>query len=93
MSARPPDLLGSLLADVEALEGAACSGAPVEFVDVRQEDAENLVRSWCWQCTTTGRCRAVGDALAPHEHGTVMGGRYYAARASESVAVLARRSA
>ena len=93
MTARPVDLLGTLLADVEALDGAACTGAPSEFVDVLEVDAEQLVRAYCYRCTVVGRCREVGDALMPHAHPSVYGGRLYRARKTESVAADHRRTA
>jgi hypothetical protein len=92
MNRAPVDLLGGLLADVEALAGAACELAPVDFVDVDQAAAEYLIRTWCLACPAADRCREVGDRLAPHAFGTVMGGRYFPARALESVPVLTRRT-
>jgi hypothetical protein len=74
-------------------QDAACVGSLDEFVDVTADHAEQLVRGYCYRCTVVARCREVGDALAPHAYGTVYGGRFYAARAPESVAVLTRSTA
>ena len=74
----PVDLLGSLLADVAALDGAHCTGSGAEVVDVDQADAERVVRYYGHRCTVVGRWREVGDALAPHSSASIYGGRVYA---------------
>ena len=62
------------------LEGAACAGSGVEFIDPAPSDVDALVRAWCHRCVVVGRCRAIGDQLAPFKkHGAIYGARYYAA--------------
>jgi hypothetical protein len=60
-------------------EGAACLGCRAEFVDVPADLARGLVESWCWRCPVVGRCRELGDRLAPHPWRSVYGARVYAA--------------
>jgi hypothetical protein len=76
----PIDLLSTLLADVDALEGASCAAAGFEFVDVGPLEADALIRDWCRTCSVIAACRAVGDHLAPHDVASVYGGRFYAER-------------
>jgi hypothetical protein len=78
MKRSPIDLIAVLLADVEALEGAACAGSDAPFVDVTDDQALEVIRAYCWRCPAVGRCRAVGDALSPHDFASVFGARYYA---------------
>jgi hypothetical protein len=75
---QPVDLIAVLLADVDALDGAACAGSNAPFVDVTDAQALEVIRAYCWRCPAVGRCRAVGDALAPHEWPSVFGARHYA---------------
>ncbi len=77
MKRQPVDLLGTLLADVEALDGAACAGNTAPFVDVTDDQARTVIERLCWRCVVVGRCRGVGDALAPHEFASVYGARHY----------------
>ena len=69
----------ALLGDV-ALEGAACAGTGVEFVDVTETHAAHVIRSHCFHCPVVGRCRETGDALAPHAVASIYGARFYSAR-------------
>jgi hypothetical protein len=78
MKGAPIDLLATLLADVEALEGAACAGTAASFVDVTTDEADELRRAFCWHCIVVGRCREVGDHLAPHAWPSLYGARLYA---------------
>ena len=65
------------------LEGAACAGASVEFVDPSPMDVDVLIRDYCHRCPVAGRCREFGDSLAPFKHGVIYGARWY--QASEPV--------
>ena len=58
-------------------ERAAAEGALLYALDVQTDD---LARRLCYRCKVIGPCRDLGEALAPHRHGSLYGARYWAPR-------------
>jgi hypothetical protein len=95
VSPRPVAGLDALRDTLAALDDwparGACAGSGVEFIDVSEDQARDLVRGWCLRCPVAGPCHDLGLDLAPHSHSAVFGGRYFDRRATTSRPVLATR--
>jgi hypothetical protein len=94
MSPRPVAGLDALRDTLAALDEwparGACADSAVEFVDVNEDEARDLVRTYCLTCPTARECHDLGADLAPHAFPSVYGGRYFDKRATESRPILKR---